>query len=283
MLGDSSDKKSEPGARILCLAGWRGVFAGLVLAGIPTCLAAFTNLPARRVALPIEVLGDDGTTVSCTVALKVEEALSAHSLWLRTNGLRYPNQGSIQINEGPWIPLNNDTVSVAEPGSSYGAIGGGFATLGMTVPLPKDSIMAGSNTLLFRFNHTDGVSSGYRVLLQFARVTRHKDLLEVPTARELASSEAARELIAFAEAPLLTMARPFAAPPGVPVDRARALQAAFLATHRDPAFLAEAAKLGLDISPVSAGDLTRGIEELAHATPATLEYMRKLFAAENGG
>ena len=102
MLGDSSDKKSEPGARILCLAGWRGVFAGLVLAGIPTCLAAFTNLPARRVALPIEVLGDDGTTVSCTVALKVEEALSAHSLWLRTNGLRYPNQGSIQINEGPW-------------------------------------------------------------------------------------------------------------------------------------------------------------------------------------
>ena len=126
-------------------------------------------------------------------------------------------------------------------------------------------------------------SSGYRVLLQFARVTRHKDLLEVPTARELASSEAARELIAFAEAPLLTMARPFAAPPGVPADRARALQAAFLATHRDPAFLAEAAKLGLDISPVSAGDLTRGIEELAHATPATLEYMRKLFAAENGG
>jgi tripartite-type tricarboxylate transporter receptor subunit TctC len=112
------------------------------------------------------------------------------------------------------------------------------------------------------------------VLLQFARVTRHKDLLEVPTAREL---------IAFAQAPLLTMARPFAAPPGVPADRARALQAAFLATHRDPAFLAEAAKLGLDISPDSAGDLTRGIEELAHATPATLDYMRKLVTAENGG
>jgi hypothetical protein len=71
--------------------------------------------------------------------------------------------------------------------------------------------------------------------------------------------------------------------PGVPPDRAQALQVAFLATHRDPAFLAEAGKLGLDISPVSAPDLARGIEELEHATPATLDYMRKLFAAEKGG
>ena len=145
MLGDSSDNKSEPGARILCLAGWRGIFAGLVLACITACLAAFTNPPARQATLPIEVLGNDGTMVSCTVVLQVEQAESVHSLWLRTNGLRYPNQGSIQINGGRWILLNNDTVSVAEPGSSYGAIGGGFATLGMTVPLPKDSIFAGSN------------------------------------------------------------------------------------------------------------------------------------------
>ena len=206
MLGDSSDKKSEPGARILCLAGWRGIFAGLVFAGITACLAAFTNLPVRQAALPIEVLGDDGTTVSCTVALQVEQAESAHSLWLRTNGLRYPNQGSIQINAGPWIPLNNDTVSVAEPGSSYGAIGGGFATLGMTVPLPKDSIIAGSNTLLFRFNHTDGVSSGYRVLAWNFLTKEGKKIIPpdqfaedsprswVPPLADSASIQAGREL-----------------------------------------------------------------------------------------
>jgi tripartite-type tricarboxylate transporter receptor subunit TctC len=60
---------------------------------------------------------------------------------------------------------------------------------------------------------------GYRLLLQFARVTRHPDYPEVPTARELASSQDARELIEFTETPLLTMARPFAAPPEVPQDR----------------------------------------------------------------
>jgi tripartite-type tricarboxylate transporter receptor subunit TctC len=124
---------------------------------------------------------------------------------------------------------------------------------------------------------------GYRVLLQFARVTRHPDLPEVPTARELALNDAARELIVFAEAPLLTMARPFAAPPGLPAERATALQAAFLAAHRDPGFLAEAAKLGIDISPVGADDMGRGIEQLGRSSPATFDYMKKLMAAEKGG
>jgi tripartite-type tricarboxylate transporter receptor subunit TctC len=125
--------------------------------------------------------------------------------------------------------------------------------------------------------------SGYRVLLQFARVTRHPELSDVPTARELAPDAAARELVEFSEAPLLTMARPFTAPPGLPQDRAKALQAAFLAAHRDPGFLEEAGKLGLDISPIGADAMMRGIDQLAHASPATFDYMKKLLAAEKGG
>jgi tripartite-type tricarboxylate transporter receptor subunit TctC len=125
--------------------------------------------------------------------------------------------------------------------------------------------------------------SGYRVLLQFARVSRHPDLPDVPTARELALGDAARELIVFAEAPLLTMARPFAAPPGLPADRAKALQDAFLAAHRDPGFLSEAAKLGIDISPLGADRMRRGIEQLSRSSPATFDYMKKLLAAEKGG
>jgi tripartite-type tricarboxylate transporter receptor subunit TctC len=125
--------------------------------------------------------------------------------------------------------------------------------------------------------------SGFRILTQFARVTRHPELPEVPTARELALDDAARALIAFAEAPLLTMARPFAAPPGVPEERARALQAAFLAVHRDPRFLEEAQKLGLDISPVGAADVVRNIEQLTQAPAGVLDYMRKLLGAHKGG
>ena len=125
--------------------------------------------------------------------------------------------------------------------------------------------------------------SGFHVLLQFARSTRHPELPEVPTARELAPNDAARALIEFAEAPLLTMARPFAAPPGVPDDRARALRTAFLAAHRDARFLEEAGKLGVDISPLSAEDIVRGIELMSRASPDVLNYMKRLLASHKGG
>jgi tripartite-type tricarboxylate transporter receptor subunit TctC len=118
--------------------------------------------------------------------------------------------------------------------------------------------------------------SGFNVLLQFARITRHPDLLGVPTARELANDPDARALIEFSETPLLTMARPFAAPPGVPEDRAKALQTAFLAAHRDKGFLAEAEKLGVDISPVGADDVAHGVERLARAPASVLAYMKRL-------
>jgi len=121
-------------------------------------------------------------------------------------------------------------------------------------------------------------NSGFNILLQFARVTRHPDLPDVPTARELAIDADALALIEFAETPLLTMARPFAAPPGVPDERAKALQAAFLATHRDARFLEEAGKLGLDISPVGAQEVVQGVERLAQAPPSVLAYMKRLLA-----
>jgi hypothetical protein len=47
------------------------------------------------------------------------------------------------------------------------------------------------------------------------------------------------------------LARPFAAPPGVPPERLAALRAAFDSTVADLAFLAEARRLGLDVSPVA--------------------------------
>jgi tripartite-type tricarboxylate transporter receptor subunit TctC len=79
------------------------------------------------------------------------------------------------------------------------------------------------------------------------------------------------------------MARPFAAPPGVPQDRVKALQTAFLAAHRDRQYLDEAAKLGVYISPVSGEDMVRSIEKMARASPELFEQVRKLLTAKKGG
>lgn len=100
-----------------------------------------------------------------------------------------------------------------------------------------------------------------KILLQFARTTRHPELPDVPTARELAPDETALQLIKMAELPYI-VARPFAAPPDIPADRARALQDAFGETIRDPAFLAEAKRINIDMTPLDATATFTAVESL---------------------
>src|SRR5262245_20557064 len=62
------------------------------------------------------------------------------------------------------------------------------------------------------------------------------------------------------------MARPFAAPPGIPRDRAAALIAAFNATMKDPEYLADAKKSRIDVNPVTGAEIDKLLAEL-YATP----------------
>jgi len=62
------------------------------------------------------------------------------------------------------------------------------------------------------------------------------------------------------------MARPFAAPPGIPADRKAALVAAFDATMKDPEYLADAKKLEIDVNPVRGKEIEELLAEL-YATP----------------
>ena len=103
------------------------------------------------------------------------------------------------------------------------------------------------------------------VALQFA-LHKHEDLPNVPLVFDLASDPkviAAMKLIVSRSA----MARPYAAPPGIPPERKDALRAAFDATMRDPAFLEEAKRQDLDVRPVGGDAIDRLIAEL-YASPA---------------
>jgi tripartite-type tricarboxylate transporter receptor subunit TctC len=124
--------------------------------------------------------------------------------------------------------------------------------------------------------------SGMQILLQFARVTRHPQFSTVPTARELATNDRARALIELAELPY-RLSRPFAAPPGLPGDRAKALQAAFLAVHQDPDYLDQAQRLKVDVSPIGGEEVLRAIDGIAGAPPDLLDYMKKLLSENKNG
>ena len=116
-----------------------------------------------------------------------------------------------------------------------------------------------------------------RPLVQFGRTTRLPELADVPTGRELASDDNARALIAFAELPFF-MALPFAAPPGIPEDRARAYESAFTQMVQDPAFIAEAEKLGLDVSPIGPERLRRLLSDSAATPRAVIDRYNELIS-----
>ena len=114
-----------------------------------------------------------------------------------------------------------------------------------------------------------------RALLQFGRPERNRLFPDTPTARELAKDERGRALIGLAELPY-QLSRPLAAPPGLPPDRARALQEAFMAMQSDSDYLKEAERLGLDVSPVDGAQALALIERLAASPKELLDYMKKL-------
>lgn len=114
-----------------------------------------------------------------------------------------------------------------------------------------------------------------KVVVAFGRETRLAQFPDVPIARELAKGERERMLIEAIEVPY-KLSRPFAAPPGVPGERARALQAAFVAVHKDKQLLQEAEKAGLDISPVDAAEVHRTIKKVAETPIEMLRSIEKL-------
>lgn len=102
------------------------------------------------------------------------------------------------------------------------------------------------------------------ILVQ-AGIKKEAELPSVPSASELARTPEQTQILNL----LLigqAMARPLAAPPGIPADRKAALIAAFDATLKDAEFLAEAKRLNFDVNPVPAARLDALLAQ-AYATP----------------
>jgi tripartite-type tricarboxylate transporter receptor subunit TctC len=65
------------------------------------------------------------------------------------------------------------------------------------------------------------------------------------------------------------MGRPYLAPPGMPQERVKALQQAFMDTMKDPAFLAEAKAQKLEINAVSGPEIEQLLKE-TYQTPKSV-------------
>jgi hypothetical protein len=118
-----------------------------------------------NIVLPVEVFGTNATTVPVSFTIPSAASVTGQlELWLQIHGLEYQAEASVQVNNSVWFPLSNATVTLPAQDVTFGGIGGGFSTHSMTVALPVGVVTTGANTVSFRFNGTDGFSSGFRVL-----------------------------------------------------------------------------------------------------------------------
>ena len=116
--------------------------------------------PSTSKTFPVlEIIGPPGTTMSATVTVPT----NARTLWLRVNGLGYENKGSVLVNlTGAWTPFNNTNCVFDFPASSLNGIGGPLSTLSFT--MPGIVLKPGKMVLTFRFDSSDLISNGYRVI-----------------------------------------------------------------------------------------------------------------------
>ena len=116
-----------------------------------------------------------------------------------------------------------------------------------------------------------------KVIAQYG-LKRHPDLADVPTMLELANSDPDRQALTMLFA-RTEYGRPYFLPPEVPAARVEALRRAFDATMRDPAFVSDAAKLQLEIDPMTGEAVQALVGDLAATPPDVVARVRAILEA----
>lgn len=114
------------------------------------------------------------------------------------------------------------------------------------------------------------------ILVQ-AGLQRDRNLPDVPSLLELAKSERDRAVIKLLVG-TQGMARPFMAPPGIPIERKIALRAAFDKTMTDPKFIADAAEKNVDVSPMTGEAVDKILGALYASPPAVINRASQVIA-----
>lgn len=126
----------------------------------------------------------------------------------------------------------------------------------------------------------DWVRENKIVLLLQLAMEKHSDLPNVPLILDLAKSDDERQALGLIFAPE-AMGRPFFAPPGVPLERAALLRAAFAKLADDPGFQAAAEKAKLDVSFMPGESLEKIVKQIASASPASIELAQRMTQRQN--
>jgi tripartite-type tricarboxylate transporter receptor subunit TctC len=120
----------------------------------------------------------------------------------------------------------------------------------------------------------DDVDAGnFKVILQLSGKP-HVMLPDVPHVDAYAKTDEERQVFGLIFG-VQALGRFYVSPPAMPAVRLQALRSAFMATATDPDFLADAAKMQIDIVPATGTEVETFIARVAASSPAVVERARR--------
>lgn len=151
----------------------------------------------------------------------------------------------------------------------------GTASIKLAIERNELQGICGISLSTVRSQWADVLKSGLvKIILQLGPKS-DPDLKDVPNVFEFAKGEQERQIYNLIFGPQ-GLGRSFAAPPGLPPERLKILREAFTATMNDPAFIADAKKSKLDISPQTGAEVQEFVETLYASPPDIVARARKV-------
>ena len=116
-----------------------------------------------------------------------------------------------------------------------------------------------------------------KIILQLA-LGKHKELPDVPLVTDFVKNPEDRQVLEMIFS-RQSMGRPVVAPPGLDPRVVDALRKAFADTMRDPQFVAEGAKIGLELEFVSGAEVQSMVERLYRSPAQVVSRAQAIFQA----
>lgn len=107
----------------------------------------------------------------------------------------------------------------------------------------------------------------------------HPELKSVPLAIDFAKTDEGKKLLRIASE-VYGKQRLYSLPPQVPAERVRTLQKAFVATLKDPQFLAEAQKAKLEIDPIDGPAVEKMVHGLYEIESSVIAQVKQILQAK---
>ena len=182
--------------------------------------------------------------------------------------------GSSEISQTGYLPMLLNNVLGARFKIVYGYPGSREVVLAMEKKEVDGYCGASWSSLNSQFADLIKTKSIRLLVQESLRGSQELTQMGIPRAGDFARSDEQRKILNIVYSQEL-FGRPYFLAPGVPPERAKALDAAFAAAWRDPALLREAENANLPIAPIAGVEIRNILQEIYGSPPDLLAKARQ--------